>query len=168
MAMHIPDSINPVCWVISRQQVESLDTADALRFLNGLLATPEVARSYMERVDILFHGYDEIRWELFEIPEVRNYVYQLDEKFPYWLFFLSKQHLGLQAIMHCFLPPFLTEEAKLKIHPEELQDLLLKRWFPAMNHVCAFAGISEEQNRLLSDRAIAYFTKGRLSFPEEN
>jgi len=166
--MQIPDFIDPLCYVISREQVESSDTADALRFLNGLMTTPKVARSNMERVDIAFHGYDENRWELFEIPEVRNFVYQLDEKFPYWLFFLSKQHLGLQAIMFCFLPPFLTDEAKAEIHPKKLQDLLLKRWFPAMNHVCAFAGVSENELELLTDRAVGYFTKGRFAFPEEN
>ncbi len=35
------------------------------------------------------------------MPEVRSYVAKLDEKFPYWLFFLSKHHgslaLGVQV-----------------------------------------------------------------------
>ena len=74
----------------------------------------------MERVEISFHGYDHTPQELFEIPEVRNFVYQLDEQFPFWLFFLSKRHLGLQCLLFCFLPPFLTEDARSRIFPERI------------------------------------------------
>ena len=45
----------------------------------------------MERLSIAFHGYDQDVRELDEIREVRDFVYMLDDKFPYWLFFLSKK-----------------------------------------------------------------------------
>lgn len=116
----------------------------------------------MERVDIAFYGYDDDPRELFEIQEVRQYVSDLDVKFPFWLFFLSKKHLGLQCLLWCNLPPYLTPEGRADIFPRRIGELLTKRWFPAMNHVCNFAGYSEEQVELLTDRAIEYINNGRL------
>lgn len=43
----------------------------------------------MERISISFEGYNEDNRELDEIPEVRDFIYELDDKFPYWLFFLT-------------------------------------------------------------------------------
>jgi hypothetical protein len=40
--------------------------------------------------------------------EVREYASTLDDQFPYWLFFLTKQGLGLQRITYCFIPPHLS------------------------------------------------------------
>jgi hypothetical protein len=57
----------------------------------------------------------------------------------------------------------LTDEAKAKRHPEQLQDLLNRRWFPAMNEISVFAGFGEKEVYTLTDRAIAYFTTGRLA-----
>jgi hypothetical protein len=125
-----------------------------------------VARAYQERVDIGFDGYNEDPRELGEISEVREYVNKLDEKFPFWLFFLSKHFLGLQCIIYCFLPPFLTDSGRAQIHPERLKDLMLRRWLPAMNHVAAYAGLGEVELRRLTDSAIQYARTGPLNVPE--
>jgi hypothetical protein len=166
--MDLPDVIDPLCIVVSRDQVESGDASEVLKTLKGFLASPAKAKSFQERLDIAFHGYDDDRRELFEIPTVREFVYKLDEGFPFWLFFLSKQHLGLQCILHCFLLPFLTGEARAKTHPNQLGELLTHRWFPAMNQVCQFAGLTETENRLLTERSTQYFMNGLLPYPEQN
>jgi hypothetical protein len=121
----------------------------------------------VERVEISFHGYDHHREELFEIPEVRNFVYQLDEQFPFWLYFLSKRHLGLQCLLFCFLPPFLTEDARSRIFPERINQLLTNRWFPAMNSICEYVGFSEMQIERLTKRALDYITTGRFPLNAE-
>ena len=94
---------------------------------------------------------------------MREFVYALDEHFPYWLFFLDKKALGLQCLAYCFLPPFLTREAKQRILPERLNDLLTKRWFPAMNQMCEAVGFSEEQIEALSDRSVQYLLGGPVA-----
>jgi hypothetical protein len=101
---------------------------------------------------------------LSEIPEVRDFVCKLDDKFPFWLYFLSKQHLGLQAIAFCFLPPFLTEEAKKTVLPQHLDRLLNNRWWPAMNHICEFVEFTENDIEQLSERVLRYFFNGPLPF----
>ena len=65
-----------------------------------------------EKLDVAFHGYDHDVRELFEIPEIRDYVELLDSQFPYWLFFLTKSGFGLECITLCKMPPDLTEEAR--------------------------------------------------------
>lgn len=100
---------------------------------------------------------------LFEVEQVRNFVFQLDDKFSYWLFFLTKHTTSLQAIMLCLLPPFLTPQAKAKIHPPRLESLLLERWIPAMNNVSEFAGLSEPEITDLTDRSVQYIQTGPLS-----
>ncbi len=146
--------------VVSRKEVETADVTPALATLRQLIGSPKQAREHFERVDIGFHGYDEDSRELFEIPEVRNYVYQLDEQFPFWLYFLSKHLRGLQCLLLCFLPPYLTPEGQARIFPQRVDELLSKRWFPAMNQVCEYAGLSEKQVEQLTDRVVRYVTSG--------
>lgn len=149
--------------IVSREEVNSKDTSSVIEALRPLLVSPEAALSFFESVDIAFHGYNDTREELFEIQEVREFVYAIDEQFPYWLFFLDKSALGLQCLAHCFLPPFLTQEAKQEIFPERLNDLLTNRWFPAMNYVCEAVGFSEEQIAELSDRSVQYLLGGPIA-----
>jgi hypothetical protein len=153
--------IEPLIVIISKEEVESQNTTSPLTALKTLLQSPEKARYFQEKVDIAFHGYDEDAQELFEIPEVRNFVYRLDEEFPYWLFFLSKHYLGLQCLLLCFLPPYLTDEAKARIFPERVRDLLLNRWIPAMNQICEYVGMSGDEIDQLTERAVNYVANGR-------
>lgn len=146
--------------VVSKQDILSGNTLSTIDVLKTLTRSPEDALRWRERVDIVFDGYNDTQWELFEIPEVRNFVYQLDEVFPFWLFFLSKARFGLQCIMLCFLPPFLKPEAKTTIFPEKIDRLLEDRWLPAMNHVCEFVGMSEEEIERMTDRVIEYIRAG--------
>lgn len=164
--MNTSPLFQPLYILISREEVEAQDLTAPLATLKSLIASPEVARSYMENVDIVFGGYDGDSREMFEIPEVRNYAYNLDGDFPYWLFFLSKYGLGLQCLLLCFLPPYLTEEARARIHPERTRELLLDRWLPAMNQVSEFAGLSGDEIDQLTERAISYIANGSLPFPE--
>ncbi len=161
--MQLLELADPLVVVISRAEVEAGDSSRALSVLKQLTETPETARRFYERVDISFHGYDHDSRELFEIKAVRDFAQQLDDAFPFWLFFLSKSCLGLQCLLYCFLPPYLTEAGRAKIFPERIDQLLSNRWFPAMNHVCGYAGFSEPQIETLTDRAIDYITNGRIT-----
>ena len=153
----LPDAL---FFVVSRQDVEAGDLTEILGSLNHLISTTEIARKYRERVDISFEGYDHDGRELWEIREIRDFVYRLDEQFPYWLFFLDKKLLGLHCLAWCFLPPDLTEEAQRTIYPQRLDELLERRWFPALNTLARATGISETELRAISDRSVEYLVNG--------
>jgi hypothetical protein len=149
--------------MVSRRDVEAADTSSTLGVLRRLIESPATARQFFERVDIAFHGYDDASEELFEILEVRDFVYKLDEQFPFWLFFLSKHHLGLQCLLLCLLPPFLTETGRSEHFPQRIGELLERRWFPAMNDICKYVGFSQHQIEELTDRIEAYINQGKTS-----
>jgi hypothetical protein len=155
--MSTPDFVTIV---VSREEVVALDTTPALSALRVLIASPVTAKQWFERVDLSVDGYNHVADELFEIPDVRNYIQKLDDEFPYWLYFLSKRHLGLQCIAHCFLPPFLTPEAKAIHYPAKLDELLSMRWLPAMNQICEWTGMSEQRIEELTDRSARYLLSG--------
>jgi len=143
--------------VVSKDEVLRQDISVPLKILNQLIASPNTAIYFMERVDIALDGYNERRDELWEIPEVRNYVVMLDAAFPYWLYFLSKNGGGLYVVVKCFLLPFLTPEGEKEINLPKLDKYLTNRGFPAMNQVCEYTGLSDEANIEMTNRVVNYF-----------
>lgn len=154
------EAVNPIGVIISRAEVENQDIQPAMSVLRRLIESPQSARNYMEEVTIAFDGYNNIGTELFEIPEVRNYVYRLDQQFPYWFYFLSKYYSALQCIMLCFVPPYLTEAAQHEIFPQRLGELLSIRWIPAMNRIYVYAGLTEKEIEELTNRMELYIADG--------
>ena len=152
--------LDPFIIVVSRDEVEGRVAPSSVDAFRSCLSSPERALSFFEKLDVAFHGYDNDSRELFEIPEVRTFVNELDDQFPFWLFFLTKSGVGLQCIMLCLMPPYLTDEARRRIHPERLDDLLSKRWFPAMNHICKYVSFTERKIESLSNSVVDYFTQG--------
>ncbi len=149
--------------IASKEEILSGDTTGVLQALRALISTPESALQWKEKVDFAVDGYNDVQCELFEINEVREFITVLDQEFPFWLFFLSKHALGLQFISYCFLPPFLNPEARTRVFPERLDDLLSHRWFPAMNQVCDWVELSEFEIESMSDRSVKYLLTGIIS-----
>jgi hypothetical protein len=154
-------SVSPVI-VVTRDDINAQATSSVLDALRSLIQSPDRARLFFEQVDIAFDGYNETSEELFEIQEVREFVYALDEEFPFWLYFLTKSGTGLQCIAYCFLPPFLTAPAKAEVFPARLNDLLMRRWFPAMNQVCEWTGFAEDEIASLTDGSVQYLLGGPI------
>ncbi len=158
-----PECIGPLVIVVSRNEIERNDTSAAMATLKRLLLNRENIRAFCTRVDLCFDGFDHTREELFEIPQVRNFVYALNEQFPYWLYFLSREFLGLHCLAHCFLPPHLTAKARMMVHPERLSALIDKRWGPALFHICTLADQTEAEADELLQSALQYFASGPIN-----
>ena len=159
--MEIFDLAEPFVIIVSKEEILNGETSEIINIFESMLSSKDNVRKLKENVDIAFSGYDEDTRELFEIDQVRDFVFKLDEKFPYWLYFLSKRHLGLQCILFCMLPPYLTEEGKAKIFPQKIEALLINRWFPAMNHICENVGMGEDDIEELTKSSLDYITNGR-------
>ncbi|GAA2017234.1 hypothetical protein [Nocardioides kribbensis] len=149
--------------VVPREEVEAGDVLTTLGMLAPLIQSRRIARAFMERVAIYVAGYDDVTWELFEIDAVRDFVHSLDERFPYWLYFLDKRTGSFDAIWRCMMPPLLTAEAQQQVFPTHLEPLLRNWWTPAMDRVAEFAGLSEAEHYALCERYADYF-QGRRDF----
>lgn len=142
--------------IISKEEVIKKDFTGPMNLLSQLESDITLMKYFRERVDISFDGYNETRWELWEIIEVRNYVVELDLQFPYWLYFLTKNGGGLCVIIKCFLFPYLRPESEIRINGERLQKYLEQRGFYAMNYFCELANVSIEENIQMTNRLFNY------------
>lgn len=142
--------------VVSKLDILSGNIQPTIDALNSLTSSPANALRWHERVSVVFDGYNDTQWEIFEIAEARDFVFQLDERFPFWLYFLSKARFELQSIMLCFLPPFLTREAKARIFPEKLKTLMEERWLPAMTFMAEFSGLTEAEFEKMTKSVFEY------------
>lgn len=162
-----PTAFGPLLIVISRNEVLRQDISGPLTTLKHLIANRENIRANMLNVDVSFSGYGNTSEELFEIPEVRNYVYALDAQFPFWLYFLSRHFLGLQCLAYCHLQPYLTPGVRAKSHPKELVELVERRWGPALFQICSAAGHTEAETDDLLESATQYFVSGPFALTED-
>ncbi|HJQ79619.1 MAG TPA: hypothetical protein VJ828_06670 [Lacipirellulaceae bacterium] len=82
---------------------------------------------------------------------------------------MSRAFDGLQCVALCFLPHFLTDEAKAEIFPRRLGNLLERRWVPALNYICGIAGFTEAETDSFLLTALEYFQGGlTASFTIDN
>jgi hypothetical protein len=71
----------------SRTEIEARDVTHALAMLNKLLS-PNDATRLKGRLIFDIRGYEDPR-ELFEIPEIRAWIKEVDKDFPYWFYFMD-------------------------------------------------------------------------------
>jgi len=157
------DHISPLVIIVTKQEVLERNIQPALNVLRSLMESPEMSKAYKENVEIIFQGYSDNIPELLKSQPVREYVNLLDEEFPFWFFFLSKEYLGLQNMVRCFLPPYRTDSGAREVSPERVDYYLMNRWLPAMSHICHYAGCSEEEINELADRGVRYIESGRFN-----
>jgi hypothetical protein len=148
--------------VISREEIKRGWVDEVVDSLGMFTETPDVALEYMEKVGVSFYGYTDIGNSVWEMKEVRDFICQIDERFPYWLFFMNKFCEGLEYIYLCKMPPVLTREERTEIFPRTLARLMNSRWLPAMREMAEYAGLNEGQIECLADRSVSYFIDGPL------
>jgi hypothetical protein len=96
-----PAVSEPIYLVISREQVNECDISGPLRVLRQLQGNPEKAVAACGRISLVIDGYNNDPRELFEIPEVRRFIKELDAMWPYWFFFLSQADDSIKVIESC-------------------------------------------------------------------
>ena len=128
--------------------------------LRGLFEAPDLAKSFRGRLSMSFQGYDGDPRPLWEISEVRRFVRELDDAFPYWLYFANFDLPWFPTIWLCLLPPFLSPEEKAVAFPAGIEELLRTRWWSAMNSIGSWVGLSHEENVTLSDEVAVGIRRG--------
>jgi hypothetical protein len=143
--------------VISREEIETGNLEQSLRTLNQLLLDKETISHFFERVDIGFSGYDDDPRELWDIPEVKQFVQNLDCKFPYWFYFLSKFGSGLKVITFCYVNLIKISGTQVSIDEVSLAKYY-NIHFSAMNRLGDSIQMTEKENAELSESVFSYFS----------
>lgn len=83
---------------VTRKEVESKD----FRRITGIFAIMTLAKREAKRKMLLtFSGYDDMKEEIFEIQEIREYVKQLFYKYPHMFYFISMLENNDKLILAC-------------------------------------------------------------------
>ena len=83
----IDSGVDQLNLTIERPDIESGNISETLSMLQSLLASEARVTRFANRVCLFIDGYNDYPRELYEVPEVRSFLQNLDSHFPYWLWF---------------------------------------------------------------------------------
>jgi hypothetical protein len=91
-----------VCPIHRTWHVEPQDGSDIVEFFARLARTDAFSLANQGKVELWFMGYDEDSREIWEIPEVRDFLKELEPACRHWFFFLrsEKPTFGLPALVY--------------------------------------------------------------------
>ena len=147
----------PLTIIVSRKEIETIDTSHVLKTLKTLLVSREKIKSNCENIEISVFGYDNDERELWEIPEVNHFFNVLDNLFPYWFYFLIKNGTGLKMITFCCTNTQKISDTKTFIEPASFKYFLNKHLL-AMNKLGDIIGMSDQENIELTKRIVDYYS----------
>lgn len=151
--------------LIDRETVESGDVATFVHErIAPCMADQQSLVTYRERLDFNWHGYDSDPRELFEIPEVLEFAEDLHARWPYALYFLTREGYGLQVLQACLAHARIARGAnnggaQIQLDQDAMSRLLTEQWLPAMAQMCLKAGYGDQAVEAMTDSAVAYLYK---------
>ena len=143
--------------VINRDDIESCNITPTLAILHRLLIDKTTILYFFERVDLGVNGYDDDRRELWDIPEVKIFIQKLDQRFPYWFYFLTKLGSGLKMVAFCCTNLIKLTDEQVWLEPASLK-LFYNSHFIAVNELGGKIGMSDKKNEELTYKVIGYFS----------
>jgi len=149
-----PAVSEPIFLVFSREQIMAMDLHEPLQVLRQLAGNPEKAVAACGRISVVIDGYNADSRELFEIPEVRRYIQQLDALWPYWFFFLSQADDSIKVIESCLCDCIEVVPGVTSIDTEQLNECLT-RHFSALNSYCKAINLPESKIQEISEGIIS-------------
>mgnify|MGYP001371845177 CR=1 FL=1 len=118
-----------ISFIVDREQVEAGDTLPFRKALSQLQAMEQAGKLDAYRsIAIAFHGYNDRKEEVWEIPEVRKWVHKLINEIPYLFWYTENDITNTeQTLMLCVNPYEVVEIKGGPILPtNELLDQLEK------------------------------------------
>ena len=148
-----------IVMAVDREDINNLETSNITRAFDRLRSTKELAFKAQGKVEFIFRGYEKDDRELFEIPEVRAYVAQLDQELP-GLFFFARTDKPTDTLMTFLLCQAQVSRVevqhpegtkiRLKIEQRDVADFLV-RHIPGLNEVTSWVGMSADENRTITN-----------------
>jgi hypothetical protein len=142
--------------VVDRKDVECCSPEATLRTLRRLLQDRWTVERFCGRLDLGFHGYDQDARELYEIDEVRRFVFELDKKFPFWFYFLNLYTGTLLLILLCLCQHSRRPDGMLVLDEDERERFLTEH-YTAVNWIFVTYGLDEKENEALTLHVANYF-----------
>lgn len=150
MAQIHEKNFKSVKFIIDRKSIEEMDFESILPSLMVYVSSRENLIQFWAKVDISVFGYDDDPRELFFIPEVRAYLKELNNLFPYWLALQPPDGKWIKVLYFCLSD---VEQVGNKQYSIKNQDLetLFNNWFYGLNELSDNFAISISKNREQSE-----------------
>ncbi len=114
-----------------------------------MLATREDARLYRGQMTMVFDGYDSDPRELVDIPEVRTFLVEFDQQWPYWAYFFNQVDDTIKLYLSCICGVSYPGGGVVEIDSEKLR-ISLMQGFAGLNSVFERFGFSEDELEIAS------------------
>lgn len=151
-----------VLYALDAQDVREQETRTPRLFFDRMKATKELAAQCQGKVEIMFSGYDDDPRELFEIPEVRDYVAKLDRALPDLFFFVRSQQPTYTLMTFALCQTNVewpygrsTKEVTKQVTYDTLPvAMFIERHCPALNELTEWIGMPLEEEKRLFFEAV--------------
>lgn len=145
-------------YVLDEHDVKEMDVSHPRAFFDRLRKTKPLAAATQGKIDFLFSGYDDDPRELFEISEVRRYVWVLDSALPELFFFARTEApaSALKLFVFCLCNAEWEGPRATKFKAEkvsfEARNLapFLEIHFAALNELTDWLGMPIEENKRIT------------------
>lgn len=149
-----------IIYVAARDDVESRSVENALGFFDRLLSTDRFATENRGKVWLTIWGYDDDSRELWEIPEVRDWITSLDRAIDSWFWHLSSRRevAGLLLVFLCQTAVQRIEGGYVEYNPRELAKFMESE-FLRLNAMAERYELPETELKTVSLAVIDYYTQ---------
>ncbi|MDD4869843.1 MAG: hypothetical protein PHR77_04725 [Kiritimatiellae bacterium] len=123
---------------VSRREVEANSIGPLYGRLCEHLWDKDTVTVHCQQVQIVIDGYNEDTRELWEIPEVRDYILTLDRFFPYLFYFAAipkKEHWHINSPFWLMIPLCTINADAAGVISGDLFGSFVKTHFAAMNEI---------------------------------
>jgi hypothetical protein len=155
-----------IIFPIERHDVEILNTTPYVRLLSGYVMDKKTTLNNLQRVNLMISGYDNDHRELWQIPEVRTFLYCLNKEFSRWFLILSPATGFLSVLYMCLCkvsPPSEGRNSGYKkwfMQTEEIRSLHATHLEATITHMTELA-ILDDNPKLLDQ--IMYSVANQLN-----
>lgn len=159
---------NRIIFRIPKEDIEQDNFDFIINALDRIQSTKELILHLKGRVDISFDDYEFDNRELFEIPEVANWIKNLYKKSICWPYLMAMdKHSGFMKILFLSHIPVLKKTRigtrfNAQFDPKELWPFI-ESLYLKLNEYCDKNSLSEKTNKEISSKIISYYTDGKIT-----
>ena len=153
------------CLIISKEEVENCNFSSVEKHFSRFSKKSDVLINKHSSIELMFHGYDNNESELYEIPEVMNWLSESIKKGIPWFYFLSLDFkastLKLFLYSYCGIgkKELIGDRYLVSFNGEKLKSFIDIN-FTNMNIFMQKYGLSIELNKQISSKILEVLESG--------
>lgn len=152
----IGDEAEYVLYAVDRRDVELGECKGVVEFFERLRVTRAFAKKNQGKVDLSISGYEDDPRELWQIPEVKEWMKTIEPQVKFWFYFLStKAKAGGLITLACsicnakWLGHPVGRGGYVDLEPEAFANFLARN-FVWLNEICEFLELAITENKRIS------------------